>query len=48
MFDETPVIDVDFVDKETILIVERDAGDVIVPVAGVLVMEILPDPILAV
>ena len=48
MFDKIPVIDVDCVDKETILIVERDADDVMVPVAGVLVIEKLPDAIVAV
>ena len=48
MFDEIPVTDIDCVDNETILIVERDAGDVIVLVAGVLIIENLLDAILAV
>ena len=41
------MIDVDCVDKETILIVERDADEVMVPVAEVLVIEVLTDVILA-
>ena len=48
VFDEIPVIDVDCVDKETILIVERDAGEVMVPVAEVPVIEMLAEIILAV
>lgn len=42
------MIDIDCVDNETILIVKRDAGDVIVLVAWVLVKENLPDAVLAV
>ena len=34
MFDVTPAIDVDCVDNETMLIVERDATEVIVPVGA--------------
>ena len=41
------MIDVDCVDKETILIVERDADEVMVPVAEVLVIEVLTEVILA-
>ena len=48
MFDEIPVIDVDCVDKVTILIVERDAGEVMVPMAEVPVMEMLAEVMLAV
>lgn len=36
VFDVTPAIDVDCVDKEAILIVERDAEDVMVPAGEVL------------
>ena len=36
MFNVTPAIDVDCVDNETMLIVERDATEVIVPVGAVL------------
>ena len=36
MFDVTPAIDVDCVDNETMLIVERDATEVIIPVGAAL------------
>ena len=43
MFDDTPIFDADCIDKDAILIVERDASKVIVPVAEVPVMEILAE-----
>ncbi len=46
MFDVTPAIDVDCVDNETILIVERDAAEVIFPVGAVLEEGLLEEEIL--
>lgn len=47
VFDVTPAIDVDCVDNETMLIVERDADEVIVPVGAVLEEGLFEDEILA-